>query len=95
MIGISALALVAPLAGAATDTSGCTVKTTQALAIDDYYVVGTAAEFWQETNGVEGLQRSASPCLGRASIPADTCITHRENGALIACLSTYPSSLAP
>lgn len=58
-------------------------------------MVGTAYEFWEETNGVAGLQRSDSPCVGHAPIPADRCITHTENNALLACASAYPATFAP
>lgn len=82
-------ATVAPLAGVtATDTTGCNVdtsSTTGDFQMDDerYYSLGV--ELWQESNGVDGLQRSASWCKGRASIPADTCVTHSETGSLVNC----------
>lgn len=57
-------------------------------------MVGTAYEFWEETNGVAGLQRSESPCIGQPTLPADRCITHTENGALIACATSYPATVA-
>lgn len=92
VLGAAVVALLSPLAGA-TDTTSCRVTTTTAFELDGHYMVGTAAEFWQEDNGIPGLQRSESSCLGRDALPADRCITHRENGALVSCLSTYPASL--
>jgi hypothetical protein len=65
------------------------VKTSQATAFGDYYLFA-GAELWEESNDIPGLQRFASSCIGRASLPADTCVTHTENGALVGCLSEYP-----
>lgn len=89
------MALAAPLAGAATDSTGCFVRTTQAIEFAPYYMVGTAAEFWEETNGIAGLQRSDSGCIGRPALPADTCITRTENTALVSCSAEFLASLAP
>jgi hypothetical protein len=72
---------------------GCADNTVaNAMPIDRYYMVGTASQFWEETNDVAGLQRTQISCPG-PDIPADTCIAHSENNALLACLTTYPSSL--
>lgn len=72
------------------------IRTTQAFRVGDHYMVGTAAEFWEETNGIDGLQRTTSRCSdGQASIPPDRCITHTENNALVACASSYPATLVP
>lgn len=94
VLGLLALAIVAPIAGAATDTRGCYVRTYSALMIGDMYVYGVATEFWEESNGIDGLQRTASPCLEGDPLPADLCITHKENYALVSCASTYTTTTA-
>ena len=81
--------------GASSSATGCALRTTEATWIAPYYVVGTAAEIWQETNGADGLQRTASSCVGHPALPADTCITHTENQALVACATSYAIALAP
>jgi len=94
VIGILVVALLAPFAGATADTLGCYVRTSQALALGDHYVYGTAKEIWEETNGIPGLQRADSPCIDGESLPRDLCVIHSENGALVACLSAFPTTLA-
>lgn len=73
----------------------CVPPTTyNSTQVDKYHMYGTAKEFWEESNGIAGLQRSQTPCVG-FTISADTCITHSENGALVNCALEYGLSLLP
>lgn len=97
LVRVIALVLVAASfavlpAGALPD--GCRDITQASIQVDKYHMFGTAYEFWEESNGLAGLQRVSTWCAPGYTLPADTCITHSENYALVACLSTYPSSLA-
>lgn len=87
------LALV-PLSGAgAASTTGCRVNTYSAFELGDgIYMYGTAKEFWQESNGVAGLQRTTSFCSDGRSIAPDTCITHSETFAAVICGFEYAGS---
>lgn len=90
LILVAALALAAPI-GSAGGTAACDPNTTTPTAeVAGFYVYGQ--EVWQESNGLPGLQRQYTPCTD-GGIPKDTCFTHKENNALLACAITGPTNL--
>lgn len=89
------LVALAPLSGvSATDATGCRVTTYTAILVDGYYMYGSASEFWEESNGIAGLQRSSSFCTGTSAIPEDTCIVHSETFRAVTCVAAYGGDLA-
>lgn len=91
---LAALSLLVAGGAAPVDTTGCTVRTVPAEKVGAFYLYGPY-EVWQETNGIEGLQRGASSCANGASIPADTCFTHTENRQLQRCAVARAESVTP
>lgn len=83
-LALLAATLLTPVGSADLDTTGCTVRTQAATQAGDVYAWG-AYEIWQETNGIQGLQRGSSSCESRPSLPADTCYTHSETRRLVLC----------
>ena len=74
------IALV-PSAAGATDTTGCSVKTTSAARVGDLYLTSITlvggsvyTEIFLEDNGVDGLQRKASSCADGHVIAPDACL---------------------
>lgn len=65
--------IAVPIVSAATDTAGCDVRTTAATALGGFYVRGALGEFWEETNGISGLQRRDSGCSDGRVLASDTC----------------------
>lgn len=87
------VASLVPLSGAGATATGCAVKTYAAIEIGDgFYMYGTAKEFWHESNGVPGLQRTVSFCSGGTALPADTCIKHTETFASLECGAEYAAA---
>jgi hypothetical protein len=87
------LAAVVPLSGAGAASTGCRVNTYAAIDLGGgLYMYGTAKEFWQESNGEAGLQRTATFCKDGPSIPADTCIVHSETFAALDCGAEYAAA---
>lgn len=82
---------VTPVISAATDTTGCYVKTSAATALGGYYVVGTLGEIWEETNGISGLQRRDSGCDDGRTLASDTCWFMGPDG-LVRCSAQSASS---
>lgn len=92
---VAMIAAVVPLTGAsAADATGCRVTTYTAIESDGYYMYG-AKELWEESNGLPGLQRSSSYCIGKSSIPEDTCIVHAETWRAVSCAVAYGDATAP
>lgn len=78
----------------AVDTSGCFVRTsTEATALGSFYVKGTLGEIWEETNGVDGLQRRDSGCSDGRVIPSDTCYFMGPDGLSRCSAQTASSQL--
>ena len=90
LISIAALALAAPAAWAGGATGCSPTTTTPTAEAEGFYLYGQ--ELWQESNGLPGLQRHQTPCTD-GSVAKDTCFTHTENNALLACAITAPANL--
>ena len=83
VIAALALVVVPPAANASVDTDACYVRTTPAFTPDGEtyfagaYASGTTvgAEIWQETNGIEGLQKQRTSCSDGRVYEADTCLS--------------------
>lgn len=87
------LALILPLTAAGAPVPPDCQDITQRPAItqEGFYVFifpSGATEIWQESNGLDSLQRVRTWCPG-GSIPNDTCITHHETFTQAACLYNY------
>lgn len=90
------VAAVMPLSGAAGAGEGCRVNTYAAIDLGGgLYMYGTAKEFWQESNGVPGLQRTVSFCSGGPALPSDTCLVHSETFAALECGAELAQQTAP
>jgi hypothetical protein len=88
------VAATIPLLGAGAAPAGCRVNTYTAIDLGGgTYMYGTAKEFWQESNGEPGLQRTASFCTDGTAFPADTCIVHSETFAAVDCGAQLASAL--
>ena len=78
----------------AVDTSGCWVRTSaDANALGSFYVKGTLGEIWEETNGVDGLQRRDSGCSDGRVIASDTCYYMGADGLSRCSAETASSQL--
>jgi len=78
----------------AVDTSGCSVTTSSgAIPLGQFYVKGTLGEIWEETNGLDGLQRRDSGCNDGRVIPSDTCYYMGPDGLLRCSAQTATSQI--
>lgn len=96
------LLTLVPLVSAGPPPSNCNVYTHFSVSVGAFHLYiptsnpipfATYPELWQESNGIDGLQRGSSWCTGGPSIPADTCITHSVTFQAVNCVLRYPGPL--
>lgn len=67
-----------------------------ATEVGPFYVVGQLRYFYEETNGVPGLQLWVYPCAGHAeAFPSDTCYLNRDVLGSTWCASTVTARWLP
>lgn len=63
-----------PAVTGSSGTEGCEIHTSKdAISLGGHYVRGSLGEIWEESNGLDGLQRRDSGCIDGRILPADKC----------------------